>query len=450
MKDWKKAEDMAAYRVQLLSPLLEDGLDPAQLRKRKAEICAQTGLSERTLRRYLAAFTLDGFEGLKPKSKSSRQNRAISDEILEEAILLRREVPSRSVSQIIRILEWEGRVEPRKIRRTTLQEKLTQRGYSAGQMRMYAETGVAARRFQRRHSNQLWQSDLKYGPYLPIGPNGTKQQVYLVVMLDDATRFVLHGMFYPTLDQAIVENCFRQAVQKYGVPEAVYFDNGKQFRTKWMTRTCSKLGTRLLYAKPYAPESKGKIERFNRIVDSFLSEVAVSKPKTLEQLNQQFEVWLSECYQNQSHSALQNQMSPETAYRSDRKAIRFASPEIIANAFLHAEVRKVDKSGCINFMGKKYEVGLSFIGRKVNVIYDPADITELTIEYEGHQPWTARELVIGERAGQRPKLPERFENQSTDASRLLDAAEKQHQERHERITPAVRYDSVWKGENGRV
>ncbi|WP_206920227.1 DDE-type integrase/transposase/recombinase, partial [Alicyclobacillus suci] len=205
------------------------------------------------------------------------------DEILEEAILLRREVPSRSVSQIIRILEWEGKVAPGEIRRTTLQEKLARRGYSAGHMRMYAETGVAARRFQRRHRNQLWQSDIKFGPYLPIGTNGSKQQVYLVVMLDDATRFVLHGRFYPTLDQTIVEDCFRQAVQKHGIPEAIYFDNGKQFRTKWMTRTCSKLGTRLLYAKPYAPESKGKIERFNRIVDSFLDEVAAAKPKTLEQ-----------------------------------------------------------------------------------------------------------------------------------------------------------------------
>jgi putative transposase len=56
-------------------------------------------------------------------------------------------------------------------------------------------------------------------------------------------------------------------------------------------------------------------------------------------------------------------------------------------------------------MGKKYEVGLAFIGHKVDVIYDPADITKLTIEYAGHNPWTVTELVIGERAGQRPKLP---------------------------------------------
>jgi hypothetical protein len=296
----------------------------------------------------------------------------------------------------------------------------------------------------------LWQSDIKFGPYLPIGPNGAKQQVYLVVMLDDATRFVLHGEFYPTLDQSIVEDCFRQAVQRYGTPEAVYFDNGKQYRTKWMSRTCSKMGTRLLYAKPYAAESKGKVERFNRIVDSFLGEVSLSKPQTLEKLNEQFQVWLSECYQNQPHSALGENISPETAYRSDPKTIRFLDDATIADAFLHAETRRVDKSGCINFMGKKYEVGLPFIGHQVNVIYDRSDISVLTIESEGHEPWTAKELVIGERAGKRPKLPEHLGPLPAQNSRLLTAAVNQHKGREARTVAAIRYDAQWKGENERV
>ncbi len=89
--------------------------------------------------------------------------------------------------------------EPGQIKRSTLQEKLTEKGYSTRHMRLYSQTGVAARRFQKRHRNQLWQSDIKYGPYLPIGPNGMKKQVYLVAFIDDATRFVLHAAFYPTL-----------------------------------------------------------------------------------------------------------------------------------------------------------------------------------------------------------------------------------------------------------
>lgn len=258
MRDLRKAEEIAALRVQLLSPLLADGLDPAKAREIKAQICEQTGLSERTIRRYLAQYRSEGFGGLKPKGKGSRPGEdAIAPHLLEQAILLRREVPSRSVAQIIQILEWEGLVEPGKIKRSTLQEKLAERGYSTRHMKMYSETGVAARRYQQKHRNRLWHSDIKYGPYLPIGPNGTKKQVYLVTFVDDATRFVLHAEFYPTLDQVIVEDCFRQAIQKYGVPEAVFFDNGKQYRSKWMVRTCSKLGIRLLFAKPYSPESKG-------------------------------------------------------------------------------------------------------------------------------------------------------------------------------------------------
>lgn len=445
MKDKQKAEAIAAERVQLLSPLLAEGLDPAKASEIKRRICEQTGLSERTLRRYLATYRKAGFGGLKPKSKGrANAESPIPQEILEQAILLRREVPSRSVSQLIQILEWEGRIGPGQIKRSTLQEKLTARGYSTRHMRMYAESGVAARRFQQRHRNRLWHSDLKYGPYLPIGPDGAMKQVFLVTFIDDATRFVLHGAFYPVMDKSIVEDCFRQAIQKFGVPERVYFDNGKQYRTKWMTRTCSKLGIRLLFAKPYSPESTGKVERFNRVVDAFLSEVALEKPKTLAQLNEWFQVWLSECYQNRSHSALPGKQSPETTYRSDKQALRFVDPDELTHAFLHCEVRKVDKSGCISFAGCLYEVGLPFIGCKVDVVYDPADISELTIEYEGHEPWRVRELMIGERAGKRPPLPAHLEKVPAQTSRLLEAAAERNHERKAQQAPAVSYRRVSK------
>lgn len=445
MKDQKRAEAIAAERVQLLSPLLAEGLDPAKAREIKARICEQTGISERTLRRYLAKYRQDGFGGLKPKGKGRQPSDAtIPPEVLEQAILLRREVPSRSVAQLIQILEWEGRIQPGEIKRSTLQEKLAQRGYSTRHMRMYAESGVAARRFQQRYRNRLWHSDIKYGPYLPIGPDGAMKQVFLVTFIDDATRFVLHGEFYPVMDKTIVEDCFRRAIQNFGVPESVYFDNGKQYRTKWMTRACSKLGIRLLFAKPYSPEATGKVERFNRVVDAFLSEAALEKPKTLERLNELFAVWLSECYQIKPHSALENKRSPESAFRSDKKALRFVDPDTLANAFLHCETRKVDKSGCISFMDRKYEVGLSFIGCTVDVVFDPADITELTIEYEGHKPWRVRELIIGERAGKRPPLPDHLNRLPADASRLLAAAEERSRDRKAQQVPAVAYRRVKK------
>lgn len=203
MRDQKKAEAIAVERVQLLSPLLAENLDPAKAKEIKAQICQQTGISERTLRIYLTRYRIEGFSGLKPKSKSNHATaEAIPCRILEQAIILRREVPKRSIAQVIQILEWEGLAEPGQVKRSTLQEKLAQRGYSTRHMHLYAGSGLAARRFQQKHRNKLWHSDIKYGPYIPIGIDGTKKQVYLVTFVDDATRFVLHGQFYFTLDQA--------------------------------------------------------------------------------------------------------------------------------------------------------------------------------------------------------------------------------------------------------
>ena len=442
MKDHQKAEDTAAVRVQWVAPLLAPGLDAARKRVLMAEVCAQTGLSERTVRRYLARYQASGFSGLKPKGKGTRTGSAIPEPLLEQATLLRREVPGRSIASIIQILEWEGHAQPGQIKRSTLQERLADLGYSSRQMRMVTQTGVAARRFAHPHRNQLWMGDIKFGPHLPIGPGGSQKQVYLVAMIDDATRLILHAEFYPTLDQVIVEDCFRQAVHKYGAPEATFFDNGKQYRTKWMTRTCSKLGIRLLYAKPYSAASKGKIERWNRTLDSFLAEVRLEPVKTLDALNARFSAWLSECYQNRPHSALPEETTPETAYRSDPQALRWVSPEVLKDAFLHAEKRRVDKSGCVSFQGQKYEVGLAFLGCTVEIVYDPQDISVITVDYDGHAPWTAKPLVIGTHVGKRPALPEHLGTVPAKRSRLLDAAAKRKEARQEKQVPAISYRTV--------
>ncbi|UZH08004.1 helix-turn-helix domain-containing protein [Heyndrickxia coagulans] len=63
---------MAAQRFQLISPLLADGLDAGKAKELKEQICKASGLSERTIRRYLTQFRKEGFSGLKPKGKQSQ------------------------------------------------------------------------------------------------------------------------------------------------------------------------------------------------------------------------------------------------------------------------------------------------------------------------------------------------------------------------------------------
>jgi len=445
MTDLHKPEEIAVSRYKIIAPILtamEEKADAAKIVVLKKEIYGQYGISRRTLGRWLDAYAQDGFEGLKPAGRVSSAPGAIPEELIGEAILLRREVPGRSIPQIIEILEMEGKAPAGLLKRTTLQDKLQARGYSARQMKMYQSGGLAARRFQRLERGDMWHSDIKYGPFLSV--DGVKKQIYLVCFLDDATRYILHGEFYDSLDQTIVEDCFRKAILKEGLPRRVYFDNGKQYRTKWMERACAILSIKLLYAKPYSPESTGKIERFNRTIEGFLDEVSLKRCSALDDYNHYLGVWLSECYHTYKHGGL-NGSTPEIAYRTSKSPLRFVTPEVVASAFMRVERRKVDKSGCISFGGKKYEVDALLAGRTVDVAYDPNDVQTLTVEHDG-KAWQVKELEIGVHTGPRPKLPKSMLPALPGTSRLLDEKEKQHAKRHEAVRRAIRYSGLEGGD----
>ena len=438
----ERMEEIAANRLCIITPLLDPRMDKAKRQTVKEQISIQYDVNERTLRRWINLYNTKGFEGLMPKKSSLTGKSKLSEEIIEAAITLRREVPKRSIAEIIRILEWEGIAEPGFIKHSTLQDQLALRGYSSRQMMTYAHDVTSARRFQKPWRNYLWQSDIKYGIYVDGKPT------YMVCFIDDCTRAIMHSEFYNTLDQSIVQDCFRKALAKYGAPDSVYFDNGKQFRTHWMKRACGKLGIRLLYARPYNPEGKGKQERYNQTVDAFLREATIEKPKNLDELNKLYSVWMDECYLNIPHSAL-NGKTPNESYQLDSHELRFLSADTIADAFLSCEKRKVDKCGCISFNGMKYEVelGLSMIHRTVNVVYDPADISILTIECEGFPSCQARPLIIMSHAASKPKLPEHFERTEPTSSRLLNAAKAKNAEREKIHHTAISFTDLKGGES---
>ena len=445
MKNKQKQDETALERFRIINPILiaiSENADKAKITMLKGEACALAGISRKTLSRWLDRYSKDGFDGLKYQSGAATSKRLIPVELVKEAILLRREVPSRSVPQIIEILEMEGKAPIGLLKRSTLQDRLREEGYARDQMKLYQSPGIAARRFARSERNDMWQADIKFGPYLKI--NGKSTQIYFVAFIDDATRYIVHGEFYDSLDQSIVEDCFRKAILKEGLPQRVFFDNGKQFRTNWMERACAIMDIKLIFTKPYSPESKGKIERFNRTLDAFLAEASLKQVTSLSEFNQLFNIWLAECYHSREHAGIDT--TPDLAYKSSKVPLRFLPAETIANAFLRVEKRKVDKSGCISFGGRKYEVGVTYIGQTVDVVYDPANTTFLTVEdkHSGAR-FRIKELVIGEHTGPRPELPDFMTIESPETSRLLDEKRKRYEKRQLSAKRAISYAQFNKG-----
>jgi transposase InsO family protein len=450
-KPLRTAVEVATERFNLIAPLVGEGLDKGRRHDLTREIAERGGVSERTLRRHVQAWEEGGFDGLRPKRGWERPDNGHGESfslIVDAAVGLRRESPSRSVADIIKILELEGAVKPGSVARSTLQRHLAARGYAAEQMRMYTAKGAAARRFQKEHRCQLFQADIKFGPFVP-GENGRKKQIYLVVWIDDATRYVVSARFY--LDQTVdaIEDSLRRAIQSVGAPDKIFVDNGKQFRSRWLAQTCAKLGIRLLTSRPYHPEGKGKVEIFNKTVEKFISEAVLKKPASVDEYNGLLRVWLDEYYHKNHHSALGG-VSPATAFGADSRPLRFVSAERLRDAFLHTEIRKVDKAGCVSFQGRLYEVGVAYIGRKVEIRFDPSWTEDVEVVHGQSEPFIAKELVIGANCGVTRELPEHTRVTPPDTSRMLDALKKKRESQRQPSEVATSFKSFWGGEPGHV
>ena len=383
----------ALERFGLIAPLLEEGISATELAQRRCLLLQREEISERTLRRWIASYKKDGFNGL---VRHERSDKGVSKSISPQALILaeqmRRELPRRSAGLICTFLEREGH----KVARSTLERQLREKGLSGKQLATDAKAGGATRRFVRVGRNTLWQSDVKFGPHLP-DPNNPKKKfrTYLLVIIDDATRFVVHAEFYPDQKLPILEHGLRQAILRYGTPKSIYVDNGKIFTSQWLKLACATLNIRHLKARPYNAEAKGKVERFNRTVEEFLGELSLQKAQSLEELNRLFTAWLSEGYNHKPHSSLDGQ-TPADVFALDSAPLRFPSFENLKDAFLHEAERTVDKTGCLNLDGKVYEAGVEWRRKKVTVRYDPFNLEEIQLWHGNEQKkliWVAQ---IGE------------------------------------------------------
>ena len=121
-------------RYEMIAPLLNDGLDRFERRRLRAKILESSGMSERSLRRYIQNYREKGYKSLEDIPRSDKGSlRAVPEKAIGEAVKLRQELPSRSVRRIIEILEGEKLVQPGEVSRTSLNRHLIQLGYGAAQ-----------------------------------------------------------------------------------------------------------------------------------------------------------------------------------------------------------------------------------------------------------------------------------------------------------------------------
>ena len=340
-------------------------------------------LSEKTIEAWYYAYRKNGLEGLTPKTRSDAGRSKMAPPLQEAILQAKRDKPGRSTTNIIILLEMKGVAAKGLLKKSTVHRLLVNAGIS--RLRADDDVREEKRSFVAEFANDLWQGDVMHGPKLMI--NGRWRKTYLVSLMDDASRLLVHSAFYLAEGAIEIESVLKQAVLKRGLPKKIIIDNGAAYRAKTMQAVCARLHIHLVYCRPYHPEGKGKLEKWHRTVRAqFLGEIDMKQIVGLDDLNARLWVWLEKLYHGTVHSSL-NGLTPLQRYQLDLNSIRPLGrlAEQLDDLFLHRHSRKVRKDGAISYEGSRFEVPYELSGSTINVVVDPLVRQPVGIESKSGQ-----------------------------------------------------------------
>lgn len=414
-----RARDIALYRYALIRPLADPGLTPAERGALVREMAAQmhigpfgelSTVSRASLDRWIRAWRAGGFDALIPAERHAQTRTDV--DVLEMAAGLKRENPARTAAHITRIITAEKGWAP--------SARTVQRHFARLELntRPDGTAPAAFGRFEADACDELWVTDGLHGPAIA----GNKAVLFAI--LDDRSRYVVGHRWGTGEDTLSMQTTLHDAVKTHGCPARLYADNGSAYASHHLAWSAAVLDIRLVHSKPGRPQGRGKIERFNRTVrDQFLVEIDPDQCTALADLNRLFTAWVHQQYHRTVHSET-GQTPADRYHDTGRERPTVPDPALLRRAFLWREQRKVTSLATVSLHGNRYEVDAALVGRTVDMLFTPFDLTIIEVEYQGRPMGTARPHTIGRHVhpAVKPDDPTPVDATGVDYLRLLDDA----------------------------
>ena len=376
----KPIHPTALFRLMVLGPLASrTDVERGEIKRIATELASKpynipdskrTYVSKESILRWYYEWKRGGIEALQPLSRDDKGKTQLPADVQEAIIQLKQDNPARSIITIVNMIERQGLVSKGKLSRSSVHRFLQHNRLSK---RLTSSVNTIERRsFVAAHAGDLWQGDVLHGP--SVQTEQGMRKTYLVSLMDDATRLIVHSAFCLSETALDIEGVLKQAILKRGLPNKLLIDNGPAYRAQSLQTICAFLDIRLIYCKPYEPEAKGKLERFHRTFRAqFLDELDLQKIKDLPDLNARLWAWCESVYHTRAHSGL-NGESPIERWRKELVHVRHLSPGIIErldDLFLHRVQRRVKKDATVSWEGQLYEVHHNQVGENITLITDP-------------------------------------------------------------------------------
>ncbi len=376
--------------------------------------------------RWIRAWQTGGFDALFPQTRTAAPFTAVS--VLELAVKLKLEAPKRTAAQIGEIITVSNGWSPSA---RTIQREFARRGLN---VHPDGTPPAVFGRFEAAASNDRWTGDALHGPIIGA------RKAFLFAFLDDHSRALPGFRWGVSEDTVRLEAALRHGLGARGIPKSIYVDNGSAYVSAPLLRTCAVLGIRLIHSRPGRPEGRGKIERFFRTVrEQFLVEISVNPPADFDELNRLFVVWVETVYHHRTHS--ETGQAPIDRYLAGGPFM-IPHPDRLREAFLWSETRTVTKTATVSLHGNTFEVDGALVGRKVEVVFDPFDLTQIEIRYQNRPMGHGVPQIIGRHTRHPMVKPDPDTVRPATGINYLNLVADRHNSELTRLTPTIDYRAL--------
>ncbi len=346
-----------------------------------AELAATHGIHRSWLYKLLARHRREGEAGLQPRSRRPRRSPlAVSAALTEEIVLLRAELLAEGLDAGALTIHWHllcrHTAAPSV---SSIWRVLRRRGLVTPQPRKRPRASLI--RFQADLPNECWQSDTTHWRLA----DGT--DVEIVNVIDDHSRLCVASVALAVTTALEIARIFQDARSRYGTPAALLTDNGAVYTAEQrgggkvlLELELERLGVQHKKARPYHPQTCGKVERFHQTQKRYLAKQP-SAP-SLVALQAQLERFRGEYNERRPHRALARR-TPAEVYETKLKAAPAAE-----RAATHFRIRhdRVDRNGklTLRYESKLLHIGMGarHRGRTVVLLVADRDVRVLTPEGE--------------------------------------------------------------------
>ena len=311
-----------------------------------SELCQRFGVSRKTGYKWRKRYQEEGDQAMSDRSRRPVSSPSkTADEVEQQVLQIRDSHPAWGGRKIRKRMELLGVNELPSV--STVSAILNRHGRILPAESAKRQPLI---RFERDQPNELWQVDFK-GEFLMTG----KSYCYPLTLLDDHSRFSLGIVACDNQKRLTVQEHFREVFGVYGLPEAIYVDNGNPWGgshlmrhtrfTAWLMRH----DVEVIHGRPRHPQSRGKLERFHRTLK--LEALQDRSLKSLTAAQSCFDEWRDVYNLLRPHEALDLQ-TPSERYRvSDRRFTEKAGEFEYSDRY---EVRRVNPVGQFSWRGSRY------------------------------------------------------------------------------------------------